>query len=125
MRSRSELFRIRAVDIDFALQESAFFNRNALCRDISGDRGGLPQVHAVTGLNIAFQLSLHHDGFGVDAGLDLAVWAHGEAVALQGDATLDLAVQIEIFTPRKFALNNDRLADLRQTTGGCAHWTRS
>src|SRR5208282_1090328 len=125
MRARRELFRVRAVDIDLSLQEGAFFNGNTLRRDVSGDRSGLPQVHAVTGLNITFQLSLHHDGFGVDAGLDLAVWAHGEAVALQGDAALDLAVQVEIFASRKFALNYDRLADLRQTTGGCAHWTRS
>jgi hypothetical protein len=75
-----QLLPIRAVDIDFAFQESAFFNGNALRRDIPGDRGGLPQVHAVTGLNVALQFSLHHHAFRVDAGLHLAIGAHRKAV---------------------------------------------
>src|SRR5271156_1291026 len=113
------------MDIDFALQESPFFNGNTLRRDIPGHDGRLTQVHSIASLNVAVKFSLYYDGFRIDAGLYLAIGTHGKAVALQSDTALDLAIQIEIFAARKLAFNNYRFADLCQTTGGCAHGTRS
>src|SRR5258708_20260903 len=106
------------MNIHLALQVGALFNRNALGGDISGDDCGLTQFDAITGLDVALQLALYHYAFGVNAGFDLAVGAYGQAVRLQRDAALDLAIYIKIFAAGEFALDEDRLADLCQPTGG-------
>src|SRR5258708_38123919 len=112
------------MNIHLALQVGALFNRNALGGDISGDDCGLTQFDAITGLDVALQLALYHYAFGVNAGFDLAVGAYGQAVRLQRDAALDLAIYIKIFAAGEFALDEDRLADLCQPTGGGGPLTR-
>jgi hypothetical protein len=113
------------MDINLALQIGALFDGDTLGRDIAGNNRGLTQFDAIAGLNVALEFSLHHNPFGVHAGFDLAVGANRQAVAFQGDAAFDLAIHIKIFAARKFALDEDRFADLRQTAGGCAHRTLS
>ena len=118
------------MNINLALQISAFLNRDALRRDISGDHRRLAQLNAVTGLDVALQFALHHHPLGLDAAFHLAVGANRQAVAFESNAALDLAIQIQIFAPVKLALDDNRLADLCQSTlcqptGRCAHWTIS
>ena len=61
--------------------------------------------------DIALDLAEDHDFAGADAGRDLAVLAHGDAVAGQVDAALDLAVDIQRFGAGNLALDEEAFAD--------------
>src|SRR6266702_1033574 len=58
-----------ALNVDFAFEVGAFFNRNPLRGNVAGNHGGLAQFDAVAGHYVALQLALHHHHFGVYRGL--------------------------------------------------------
>src|SRR5579863_4025885 len=95
------------VNIHFPFEVRTFLNGNALCRNVAGDHRRLSQFDLLAGLDIAFQLALHDHALGFDARFDLAVRTDGQAVAFQSDASLHLAIYIEVFAARQFALNDD------------------
>src|SRR5689334_16102848 len=95
-----------ALNIDLALQVGAFFNRNALRADVAGHDGRLAQLNPVAGLHVALKLALHHHSLGLNRRFDLAVGADGQAVALEGDAALDLTIHVKVFAARQFAFDD-------------------
>src|SRR5579862_5498196 len=117
------------LDVDLALQVSAFFDRNPLSRNIPVQHGRLPQFHSVAGLDVALEFALHNDDFRLDGSLDLAVWSDRKTITLQRDTALHLTIDVKIFAAGQFALDDHRFADLRQvcrqrSTHGCSPWER-
>ena len=78
--------RIGLADVDTALEERAIFNADASCGHIAGEGAFRTDVHAVSGIDVALELAENDDLAGADAGRDIAVLAHGDAIA--GDLML-------------------------------------
>ena len=103
-----------ALNVDFALQVGAFLNRNPLGGNVAGHHRRLAQFHAVAGLHVSLEFALHHNALGLNRSFHRAIGADGQAVVLQGDAALDLSIDIKVFAARQFAFDDNRLANLRQ-----------
>src|SRR3982074_3137641 len=88
------------LDVNLALQVGTLFDRDTLGRNIPRGHRRLAQLNTFTGLNVAFQLSLHDDDFRFHAGFHLAVRPNGQAVSFQRDSSLDLTVYVEVFAAR-------------------------
>src|SRR5208282_2035851 len=110
------LFRL-ALNVDFTFQVGAFLNRDALRGDVAGNDRRLAQFHPVAGHHIALEFALHHNRFGIDRRLHLAMRPHGQAVVLESDGALDLTIHIKILATRQLALDHNRFTNLRQICG--------
>src|SRR5271165_740165 len=102
------------LNINFTLQVGALLNRNPLRGDIPGNNGGLAQLNPVAGLYVALEFALDHDHLRFHRGFDLAVGTDGQAVVFEGDAALDLPVNVKIFAARQFTFDNHGFANLSQ-----------
>src|ERR1700733_15310343 len=107
------LFRL-ALNVDLPLQVGAFLDRDALRADVAANDRRFTQVYAVARRYIALKFALHHNAFGLDRSLHLAMRAHGQAVVLEGDSALDLTIHVQILATRQLAFDHNRLTDLRQ-----------
>ena len=102
---------LRASDVDAALEEGAVLDADARRGHVAGQSAFGADVDPVGGGDIAAHLAQNDDFAGGDAGGDLAVAAHGDAVAGQGDAALDLAVDKQRLGAGDLSLDNQALAD--------------
>jgi hypothetical protein len=108
---RGSRFGIGFADVDTALEESAIFNADAGRSYIAGEGAFGANIHAVSSGDIAANLTQNDNLASGDAGGDLAVATHGNAIAVQVDAALDFAVDEEGFRAGDFAFDKEAFAD--------------
>ncbi len=101
----------RLLDVDAAFEEGAVFDADARRGHITGQSALGTDVHPVTGGDVAAHLAQNDDLTGTDAGRDLAIAAHGHAIAGQIDAAFDLAIDKERFSAGDLSLDEQALAD--------------
>ena len=103
--------RIRLADVDAALEERAIFNADAGRGHVAGEGAFGTDVDAISGIDVALELAEDDDFAGADAGRDIAVLAHRDAIAGNADAALNLAVDEQGFGAGNLALDGEALAD--------------
>jgi len=109
-----------ALNVDFASQVGAFLDRDPLGRDVPGENGAFAQFDPVARLNVSIKLALHDDALRFNGGFDLPVGADRQVVVLERDGAFDLSIDVQVFAAAQFALDNDRLTNLRQI---CRYWS--
>src|SRR5580704_17347585 len=100
------------LDLDFALQVGAVFDRNAFRNYVADGYRRLLQFHPVGRPDIAVELPMHDHALGVDVGPDLAVGTDYELISRKFNASLHLSIDVEVLTAREFSLDNHRLTDV-------------
>jgi len=101
----------RFANVDAALEEGAIFNADAGRGYVAGQGAFSANIDPVGGGDIPANLAQDHNLTGRDAGGHLAVAAHGDAVAGQIDAALDLAVDKQRFGAGDFPFDKQSFAD--------------
>ena len=102
---------IGLADVDSALEEGAILDADASRRYVAGESTLGANVDAVSGVDVALELSKHDDFTSADAGGHLAVLTHRDAIAGDGDAAFDLSVDKERFRSGNLALDREAFAD--------------
>ena len=102
------------LNIDFALEVRALFNRNPLGDDIAHCDGRLGQLGALRSADISIQLALDDHALGVYIGANLAVGPDDQPVPCKLDAALDLAIHVKVLAAREFPLDDDGLPNMRK-----------
>src|ERR1039458_6844073 len=95
---------------------------------LSNSVGGISHLRSTRrsiGMHVSLELALHHPPLGINRGLHRAVGTDGQTIVLEGDATLDMTIDIKVLAARQFALDDHGLANLRQicrqrSTHGCS-----
>jgi hypothetical protein len=106
------------VDVDHALEESAFRNTDPLCNHIP-DQGTLTaDVDTFGGIDVAMHGSQNHHLTGTDIGRHLPIAANRDAVARQVDCAHDFAVDIQRFGAYYCTLDLQALVN-RYRISGC------
>ena len=83
--------------------------------DVAVYDGGLTQLDAAGGVDIAFYQAENNDVADVEVGGDVRIGAYGEAASGKRDGTVELAVEEQILTSGELTFDADRLADERGT----------
>src|SRR5271169_3332511 len=105
------------LDVHLALEISTFFDGDTLGHNITNDDGRFPQLGALTGPDVAFQIAVDHHALGADIRVHVAVRSDHQVVPLQLNRALDRAVDVQVFTAGKFSLDHDRFTDVRKLSG--------
>src|ERR1019366_8892506 len=85
-------------DVDAALEEGSIFDADAGGGDVACEDTFGTNVDAAGSQDIARELTENNDLAGADASRDIAVFAHGNAVAGNANTALDFAVDEQRFS---------------------------
>src|SRR5207237_8911093 len=88
------LFGAFFMNLNFAFEIGAILNGDSLRGNIAYGEGRLSQFCAVASANVAFQLAMNDNDFGIHIGTYLAVGADRETASLQFNRAFDLAVDV-------------------------------
>src|SRR6185503_5725901 len=102
------------LNINLALEVCPLFDGYPLRGDIAYGDGGLGQFGALRSADVSIQLTLHNHALGIYIGPDLSMRSDDQTIARQLDASLHLAIHVEVLTSREFPLDDDRLAYMRK-----------
>src|SRR5690606_31082875 len=113
------------IHLDRALEAGAVLEAHAGGRDVAAHLRALADADALGAVEVAFDEALDVHGSRVDVGPDLALRADRQAVVLQLDGAVDLALDQQVFLAAQVAVDVNGRSNDRGLAGTGAARSRS
>src|SRR5690348_14029637 len=97
--------------LDVTTQARSIVDANARRDYTALDAAGGPELDAVRGLEISYDVAVHNDLAGFEIGLNTAARTHGEAARTDAHFALNIAINIHVRTPGDLAADFEPRTD--------------
>lgn len=103
------------LELNAAGENGALFDGEPARVNVPLDEGGLAEIDAASGLDVAGKVAEDDDIANVDIGANASVRTDGQAALRERDGSFDVSVDVKILIAGKFSADDDRLSDDRRT----------